>query len=74
MRMVTRPRHRQLTLITKSAQDKSLTLEIPPDELEHRRAQWTLPPHVQEDFASRRGVLAKYTRLVRSAHVGAVTY
>jgi hypothetical protein len=68
-------------LISKSAhntpthiQEQTLTLEIPPDELEHRRAAWALPPHVQEEFAGRRGVFRKYTQSVRSAHVGAVTY
>lgn len=55
-------------------QNRTLTLEIPPDELEHRKAAWALPPHVQEAFAARRGVFKKYTLLVRSAHVGAVTH
>ncbi len=55
-------------------QKRSLYLELSPEELEHRRAAWTLPQHVQEDFAQRRGVFKKYTQLVRSAHLGAVTY
>ena len=44
-----------------------VTLGVDADELERRRAAWT-----PAERPVRRGVLAKYTKLVRSANVGAV--
>ena len=55
-------------LITIDADQRLLQLDIAPDELERRRAEWTPPaPKVK------RGVLAKYAKLVSTASVGAVT-
>ena len=45
----------------------TLELEVDEAELERRRASWTPTPR-----PARRGVLAKYAKLVRSANVGAV--
>jgi len=46
----------------------TLTLEVPDAELARRRAAWrSPPPHYG-------GSLEKYSRLVQSAHVGAVTH
>jgi dihydroxy-acid dehydratase len=45
----------------------TLELEVDEAELERRRASWTPTPR-----PVRRGVLAKYAKLVRSANVGAV--
>jgi dihydroxy-acid dehydratase len=54
--------------ITIDAPARLLQLNIPPEELERRRAQWQpLPPRY------RSGVLAKYARLVSSSSLGAVT-
>jgi dihydroxy-acid dehydratase len=47
---------------------KELNLEVPPDELERRRARWSPPP---PRYTS--GVMAKYAALVSSASQGAVT-
>ena len=44
-----------------------LDLDVDPAELERRRARWTPSPR-----PVRRGVLAKYAKLVRSAEVGAI--
>ncbi|WP_151525553.1 dihydroxy-acid dehydratase [Serinicoccus kebangsaanensis] len=49
----------------------TLDLEVEPDELERRRAAWSAP---QPPGRARRGVLAKYAALVRSASEGAVTH
>ena len=47
---------------------RTLDLLVDPEELEARRAGWApLPPRYT------RGVLAKYSKLVQSAAVGAVT-
>ncbi|GAA1166182.1 dihydroxy-acid dehydratase [Ornithinimicrobium humiphilum] len=48
-----------------------LDLEVDPAELERRRQAWTAPPPPER---ARRGVLAKYARLVGSASSGAVTH
>ncbi|WP_010148980.1 dihydroxy-acid dehydratase [Serinicoccus profundi] len=48
-----------------------LDLGVDEEELERRRAQWTAPEPPER---ARRGVLAKYAALVRSASVGAVTH
>jgi dihydroxy-acid dehydratase len=47
--------------------DGTLELDVPADELQSRRAAWTLPERPKP-----RGVLGKYARLVKSANVGAV--
>ncbi len=54
--------------ITIDAVNRRLTLDIPEDELEARRKEWQQPA-----LRYRRGVLAKYARLVNSASQGAVT-
>ncbi|GAA1856841.1 dihydroxy-acid dehydratase [Pseudonocardia ailaonensis] len=46
---------------------RTLTLDVPADELERRRADW-----VPRETGRRTGVLAKYARLVGSAAQGAV--
>ena len=48
-----------------------LDLEVDPAELDRRRQAWTAPPAPER---ARRGVLAKYVRLVGSASQGAVTH
>ncbi|PZU50391.1 MAG: dihydroxy-acid dehydratase [Arsenicicoccus sp.] len=48
-----------------------LDLGVDEEELERRRAQWSAPEPPER---ARRGVLAKYAALVRSASVGAVTH
>jgi dihydroxy-acid dehydratase len=47
---------------------KTLTLEVPSDEIDRRLRAWTPAPPKAE-----RGLLAKYARLVSSASLGAVT-
>ncbi len=54
--------------ITIDAERNELNLDIPEDELQTRLDAWT-PPEPKE----RRGVLAKYAKLVSSASLGAVT-
>ena len=54
--------------ITIDAERNELNLDIPEDELQARLDAWT-PPEPKE----RRGVLAKYAKLVSSASLGAVT-
>jgi dihydroxy-acid dehydratase len=53
--------------ITIDAVERRLELDVPADELARRRETWRPRP------APRRGVLAKYARLVSSASLGAVT-
>jgi dihydroxy-acid dehydratase len=54
--------------ITIDAEKRELSLEIAAKEIKARRAKWTAPrPRYT------RGVLAKYARVVSSAHLGAVT-
>jgi dihydroxy-acid dehydratase len=55
-------------LITIDAERRALTLNVPEQEIAQRRKAWN-PPAPRY----RRGVLAKYARLVSSASVGAVT-
>ena len=50
------------------AERNALTLEVPEQELEARRAQWIKPP-----YKATRGTLAKYIRLVKNASEGCVT-
>ena len=52
--------------ITLDVANGRLELEVDEAELERRRADWTPTPR-----PVRRGVLAKYAKLGRSAHVGA---
>lgn len=54
--------------ITIDAEKREITLDLPAKELKTRRAKWT-PPKPRYT----RGVLAKYAKLVSSAHLGAVT-
>ena len=54
--------------ITIDAERRMLSLNVPDQEITQRRKAWT-PPAPRY----RRGVLAKYARLVSSASVGAVT-
>ena len=54
--------------ITIDAERNELNLDIPEDELQARLDAWTLP-----EPKERRGVLAKYAKLVSSASLGAVT-
>jgi len=54
--------------ITIDAEKREITLDIPQAEFDARLAKWT-PPAIKE----KRGVLAKYARLVSSASEGAVT-
>jgi dihydroxy-acid dehydratase len=54
--------------ITIDAQQREITLHVPAGELKRRRKSWTAPrPY------ARRGALAKYSRQVSSASLGAVT-
>jgi dihydroxy-acid dehydratase len=46
----------------------SIDLEVTAEDLEKRRANWTMPPYKAE-----RGTLRKYIKCVRSASEGCVT-
>ena len=54
--------------ITIDAEKNELTLDLSDDEIENRKASW-----VQPDPKEKRGVLAKYAKLVSSASLGAIT-
>ena len=54
--------------ITIDAEKRTVDLELPQEEIDARLAKWT-PPEPKE----KRGVLAKYAKLVSSASQGAVT-
>ena len=54
--------------ITIDAEKRQLNLDIPASELKRRLAKWKAPKPRYT-----RGVLAKYAKLVSSAHLGAVT-
>jgi dihydroxy-acid dehydratase len=54
--------------ITIDAEKRQLTLDLPAREIKARLAKWKAPKPRYT-----RGVLAKYARLVNSAHLGAVT-
>jgi dihydroxy-acid dehydratase len=54
--------------VTIHAQERTITLEISDAEMQARRAQWQQP---EPNY--RKGVLAKYAKLVSSASLGAVT-
>ena len=54
--------------ITIDAEKRELSLDLPAREIKSRLAKWKAPrPRYT------RGVLAKYAKLVNSAHLGAVT-
>ncbi|HMC26267.1 MAG TPA: dihydroxy-acid dehydratase [Verrucomicrobiae bacterium] len=54
--------------ITIDAEERELTLDLPAKEIKARLAKWSAPKPRYT-----RGVLAKYAKLVSSAHLGAVT-
>jgi dihydroxy-acid dehydratase len=54
--------------ISIDAQQNMINVNVPDDELDHRRNQWRMPPYKAD-----RGTLAKYIRLVKSASLGCVT-
>jgi dihydroxy-acid dehydratase len=54
--------------ITIDAEKRQLNLEIPAAEIKRRLAKWKQPKPRYT-----RGILAKYGKLVTSAHLGAVT-
>src|SRR2546425_4908279 len=54
--------------ITIDADRRELSVDVSQRDLERRRARWTPPPPRYKS-----GVLAKYTRLVSSSSLGAVT-
>ena len=57
-------------MITLNAIDGTISVDLPDEELERRRAEWKGPR--KTDYAS--GALWKYARLVGSARYGAVTH
>ena len=56
-------------LVTINTIEKSIEVEVSPDEMEARRAAWVEPGPKP---AFKRGVLAQYRALVSQAHLGAV--
>ena len=54
--------------ITIDAENNQLTLGLPAEEIEQRKSSWTQP-----EPKEKRGVLAKYAKLVSSASMGAIT-
>ena len=54
--------------IVMNVETRELSVQVPDDELNRRRQQWTAPPPNYQT-----GVMAKYAKLVSSASVGAVT-
>ena len=57
-------------MITLNAIEGTISVDLPDEELERRRAEWKGPR--KTDYAS--GALWKYARLVGSARYGAVTH
>ncbi len=55
-------------VITIDADAKTLSVDVSDDEMQQRRAAWTMPPYKAE-----RGTLAKYIKLVKTASEGCVT-
>ena len=55
--------------ITIDAENNQLTLDLDSEEIEKRKQAWTTP-----EPKEKRGVLAKYAKLVSSASLGAVTH
>ncbi|WP_153395582.1 dihydroxy-acid dehydratase [Ornithinicoccus halotolerans] len=58
-------------IIELNVSEGTLDLLVEDSELDRRRQGWSAPPPPDR---ARQGVLNKYTRLVRSASIGAVTY
>jgi dihydroxy-acid dehydratase len=54
--------------ITIDAENNQLTLDLPDEEIEQRKSTWKQP-----EPKEKRGVLAKYAKLVSSASLGAIT-
>ncbi|MDA8775670.1 dihydroxy-acid dehydratase [Opitutales bacterium] len=54
--------------ITIDAEKNELSLDLPEEEISKRKNEWTIPPPKEK-----RGVLAKYAKLVSSASLGAIT-
>ena len=54
-------------IVTVDVDAQTLNLEVEQGELDKRRAQWVPPA------PAKGGLLAKYQKLVSSAHYGAVT-
>ncbi|MCK4834334.1 MAG: dihydroxy-acid dehydratase, partial [Gammaproteobacteria bacterium] len=54
--------------ITIDAENRTLNLDVPQQEIDARLSQWQAPAPKEN-----RGILAKYARLVSSASEGAVT-
>jgi dihydroxy-acid dehydratase len=55
-------------IITIDASKNEISMAVPDEELERRRAKWKMPPYKAD-----RGTLAKYIRSVKSASLGCVT-
>ena len=55
--------------ITIDAENNLLTLDLPENEISRRQQAWQSP-----EPKEKRGVLAKYAKLVSSASLGAVTH
>jgi dihydroxy-acid dehydratase len=55
-------------IVTINPKDKTVSVDVSDEEMEARRAKWTAP-----EPRYKRGVLAKYAKLVSSASKGAVT-
>jgi dihydroxy-acid dehydratase len=55
-------------IVTIDAQNNTLDVNVPEDEMKRRRTAWSMPP-----YKARRGTLAKYIRLVSDASSGCVT-
>ena len=51
---------------------RRLTLDVPADELEHRRAAWQRPQERDAASLTARGVLGRYVKMVSGADKGAV--
>ena len=50
------------------AESRTLSVGLPPEELEARRSEWVMPA-----YKARRGTLARYIRTVKDAALGCVT-
>jgi dihydroxy-acid dehydratase len=55
-------------VITIDAEKNTLSVSLPDEEMQRRRAAWSMPP-----YKANRGTLAKYIRLVSDASTGCVT-
>jgi dihydroxy-acid dehydratase len=54
--------------VTIDAERNEISVDVTEEEMERRRAAWTMPP-----YKATRGTLAKYIRLVRNASEGCMT-